>query len=394
MGLWPFGKGKDSKPAPTDEEEEVERASRVLTIALPSGVLVRGKLMVHFHDALPVTRADRTMELLRKTIEEDVAKLASLDQILAQQTNVLTDAIQRLPDAAPRPRTIEIVALHTLDDTSGRATPSSIPPSAMPPGLRPSEPAADALHAAPQASRVMTPRPAPVVTGRAPMDSAPASVAMPTSRRASSSQMLSVRGAPLVPTGATAEHAGKALAPLLRDAGTKLILGVLRAYDLFAVRKMALNESDTEIIEAMVPVSSAPLGFFWESRSDEFQRWTETLGEASFDALRAETEAASVYLFYQSLEHARVETTALNVVLERSSEGAFSDGKAALAKLGRYLHPAEGTAVAELAASIVRALGHRSDLGRLDLVLTPLLAALQDDLSIAATQVRHTVVAK
>lgn len=401
MGLWPFGKGKDSKPSSTDEDE-VEFSSRVLTSPLSSGALVRGKLMVHFHETLPLSRAERTMELLKKSIEEDVAKRATLDELLGAQTAILTAAIERLPDAAPRPRTIEIVALHALDDPSGRASPSSIPPAMMPPALRPGAPAREAAPAVrsesspdvtPPPSRVMTPRPLPVV-GRPPMDSAPSSIASPATRRPSG-QMLSVRGAPLVPTGATAENAGKALAPLLRDAATKLMLGVLRAYDLFVVRKMALNESDTEIIQAMVPVSSAPLGFFWESRSDEFHRWTEALGDEKFSALRAESEAAASYLFYQSLDHARVDHTALNVVLERSSEGAFSDGKAALAKLGRYLHPAEGSAVAELAASIVRALGRtpegRAELGRLDLVLTPLLAALQDDLSIAAAQVRYAV---
>lgn len=389
MGLWPFGKGKDTKPSSSDEDE-VEFSSRVLTSPLSSGALVRGKLMVHFHETIPLSRAERTMELLKRMIEEDVAKRATLDELLTAQTAILAAAIERLPDAAPRPRTIEIVALHALDDTAGRATPSSLPPAAMPAGLRPPEPA---VEPTPPPSRLMTPRPAPVV-GRPPMDSSPASIAPPMTRRPSG-QMLSVRGGPLVPNGATAENAGKALAPLLRDAATKLMLGVLRAYDLFAVRKMALNESDTEIIEAMVPVSTAPLGFFWESRSDEFQRWTEALGDEKFAALRAEAEAAASYLFYQSLEHARVDQTALNVVLERSAENAFAEGKSALAKLGRYLHPAEGSSVAELTASIVRALGRtaeqRAELGRLDLVLTPLLAALQDDLSIAAAQVRHAV---
>lgn len=383
MGLWPFGKGKDTKPASTDEDA-VEFSSRVVTVAMSSGTLVRGKLMVHFHEALPPTRAERTMELLRRAIEDDVAKLATLDALLSAQTSILSDAVQRLPDAAPRPRTIEIVALHALDDASGRASPSSMPPPAAP-----SPPAAEAPP--PPAARIPTPRPPPIVASPSTGDTPPPSIAMPTSRRPSSSQMLSVRGAPLVPTGATAENAGKALAPLLRDAATKLMLGVLRAYDLFAVRKMSLNESDTEIIEAMVPVSSAPLGFFWDSRAEEFTRWKETLGEDVFAALRTETEAASAYLFFHSLESARVDAAALNVVLERSADGAFDDGKAALGKLGRFLHPAEGSTVAELAAACVRALGHRTDLGKLDLILTPLLASLQDDLSIAAAQVRYAV---
>ncbi|MFO0613536.1 MAG: hypothetical protein U0414_13145 [Polyangiaceae bacterium] len=394
MGLWPFGKGKENKPSPPDEDE-VEFSSRVVTVALSSGALVRGKLTVHFHEPLGAARAERTMELLRRTAEEDIAKLASLDELLAKQNDILTDAIQKLPEAAPRPRTIEIVALHAVEDAGGRNSPSSIPPAALPASLRPDVPKVEAAEKRAPASRVMTPRPAPVVAGRGPMDSSPASIAAPTTRRPSG-QMLSVRGAPLVPTGTTAENAGKALAPLLRDAATKLMLGLLRAYDLFAIRKMSLNESDTEIIEAMVPVSSAPLGFFWESRSEEFHRWTETLGEEAFGALRAEAEAAASYLFYQSLDHARVEQTALNVVLERSAEGAFVDGKVALAKLGRYLHPAEGSTVAELAASVRRSLGRpsgeaRAELGRIDLVLTPLLAALQDDLSIAAAQVRYAV---
>jgi hypothetical protein len=203
--------------------------------------------------------------------------------------------------------------------------------------------------------------------------------------------MLIARGARLIPFGATPEAAGKGLVPLMRDAATKLELGILRAYDLVVVRKAPFDEADTSLAEAMVPVSTAPLGFFAEARSDELSRWEKVLGEASYESLRGEACAMVSFLLYDALRHAEVEASTITTVLERMSEGAFAEGKGAIASLGRYLHPAEGTAMSELVKGIVKALGHETELSQASAMLTPVIAALQEDLGVAAAQVRSGV---
>jgi hypothetical protein len=203
--------------------------------------------------------------------------------------------------------------------------------------------------------------------------------------------MLIARGARLIPFGATAEAAGKGLVPLMRDAATKLELGILRAYDLVVVRKAVIDETDGAFAEAMVPVSTAPLGFFAESRSDELSRWEKTLGDEPYKELETEACRMVAFLLYEALRHVEVEQPTITTVLERMSEGAFPAGKGAVASLGRYLHPTDGTAMSELAKGIVKAVGHASELKGIGEMLTPLIASIQDDLAIAAAQVRSGV---
>jgi hypothetical protein len=219
------------------------------------------------------------------------------------------------------------------------------------------------------------------------MDSEPVSVAVPQSRK-SSGQMLAARGDRLVPVGATPEGAGKALVPLMRDASTKLALGILRAYDLLVVRQVPLDEGETAMAEAIVPVSSAPLGFFAESRIEELVRWQSMLGEDRYVALTIEATTMLAYLFYEALRSVQIDQGTITTVVERMSEGAFPDRKGSISQLGRYLLSSERTAAAELTAGVIRAVGHDSELKRLDVILMPLLASLQDDVAIAAAQVR------
>ncbi len=384
MGFWPFGK---KEPA---ESESVDFASRVITVSLSDGASVRGKLVVHFSEPLATADADRTIASAIAAATRAASALDALSDLASSET--ATRLLGDLPDNVVAPRSLELVALHHLDDASPSLRPSERFSSAS---ERPLSSAHSPITRDPPASsRPSSSRP-PALAARgsdasARPDDAPLSVGIPTSRRPSG-QLLMARGTRLVPLDATSDAAGKALVPLLRDAATKLELGIFRAYDLLAVRQAMADEPDDALIEALVPTSSAPLGLFAESRADEIDRWATHLGDEAFENVEGECARMVSFLLYEALKHAQLEAATITTVVERMSEGAFPSGKAALSALGRYLHPTEGTPTAELAKAIVSALGHEKELAGLPRVLTPLLASLQDDLAVAAAQVRGAV---
>jgi hypothetical protein len=388
MGLWPFGK-KDK----AEEEEPVDFVSRVITAVLSDGKRIRGKLVIHFRDPIAPDDADRTLASAVAAVERASVRSHELSDLASSELS--TRIIEELPENVTAPRSLELVALHLVDEPG----PSSVarPPSAPPPPKPASEPPVP--HVEPSSKEPSSPPAAiprqqssrpPPIPRTDEVEPAPASVAVPTSRKPSG-QMLIARGARLIPFGATAEAAGKGLVPLMRDTATKLELGILRAYDLVVVRKAMIDEEDGALADAMVPVSTAPLGFFAESRADELSRWEKTLGEEPYKELATEACAMVSFLLYEALRHVEVEQATITTVLERMSEGAFPAGKGAVASLGRYLHPTEGTAMGELAKGIIKAVGHASELKGIGEMLTPLIASLQDDLAIAAAQVRSGV---
>ena len=171
----------------------------------------------------------------------------------------------------------------------------------------------------------------------------------------------------------------------MRDAATKLLIAVLRAYDLLVVRNIAVDRSMSSL-DAIVPVSSVPLGFFADSRVEELERWENALGVLKLEALRGEAATIVCYLLHQALDHGGVAMTASTTILERIAEGAFGEGSAPLLQIGRYLHLIDGSPAGELGSAVVKIVGHREQLERLEAALTPVLASLQEDLSLAATQ--------
>ncbi len=197
--------------------------------------------------------------------------------------------------------------------------------------------------------------------------------------------MLAVRSERLVPLGATPEVVAKSLVPLMRDEATKLLIAVLRAYDLLVVRTISVDAS-MDGFDAIMPVSTVPLGFFADSRIDELERWESALGILRLEALRGEAATIVCYLLHQALEHGGVGMTASTTILERIAEGAFDQGSTPLARIGRYLHLVEGSPAGEFGSSVMKIVGHADKLEKLETALTPVLASLQEDLSLAATQ--------
>jgi hypothetical protein len=455
MGFWPFGK-KDK--AEVEDDGGIDYTSRVVTHAIASGAIVRGKLVIHFEQPVSQGVAEGTTVAAVAALER---AMSAADELAALTGSGVTDRVLAELADVERPRSIELVALHIVDEAApgSRAEPippsravapapappastpppragsvppveeagslppppkfSSVPPrrldSAPPPRFDSAPPPRFDSATPPKLSSVPPPKldsaPPPKLSSAPPpklgsvpppsmasriatrpfpyeIDSAPASV--PQSRKPSG-QMLIARGERLVPHDATPESAADALVPLMRDATTKLALGILRAYDLTVVRNVELDPGDSAMAEAIIPISSAPLGFFAESRRDELQRWETALGAEAYGGLDSECATMIAFLFYDALRHVGIDTPTIAAVVERMSERAFPDRSVAIAKLGRYLHPVEGTAANELANGVVRAVGHADALRRLDAMLTPLLASLQDDVAIAAAQVRSAI---
>ena len=357
MGFWPFGKDKVR-----EGDEDVEFASRVVSSSPRDGTTVRGKLTVHLADAAPASEAKRAADVCAFLAETVFAEASSYEQLVGHEAAVAASVMSRLPPGLPTLRSIEVVAIHMVGDLvpeSSSRTASSYPPGSA--GLTPPT----------RASQRSRPRSSP-----------PGS---PTSRQ-SSSQLLAVRSEPLVVGTATPEDIGRALVPLARDATTKLLIGVLRAYDLLVVRQLAIDEADDELLEAIVPISTAPSGLFAKSRADELDRWEGILGAAAIDSLEMESATVVVYLLHQCLDHAKVPMLASASILETIGAGAFGGASSPLASIPRYLHSVDGKPAHALAQAIVDILGEESALDHLDVVLTPVLASLQEDLSLAASQ--------
>jgi hypothetical protein len=387
MGFWPFGKKEKD-----DEDEPVEFASRVVTATLGSGALVRGKLVVHFDEPISHLAAERVLASASAGIERAAGAARELGDLSG---DVIAGVAAELPDNVVRPRSLELVALHVVDEAVQHAPPSAAERAAAPPSSATPLPARKISSAPPPKPASVPPGPSGSVPPKRSSTPPPADdiEPPPQSSRKPSGQMLIARGMRLVPYGASPEGIGKALVPLVRDATTKLTLGILRAHDLLVVRKIDVDPHDETMAAALVPVTTAPLGFFAESRAEELSRWQTTLGEPSYEALCGEIAAMVAFLFYDALKHAHVEQAVVTTVVEHVSEGAFPEGKSAISKLGHYLHPPEGSAATQLTKGIVRSLGEADELARIQLVLTPLLASLQDDLAVAATQV-HSSLAK
>jgi hypothetical protein len=202
--------------------------------------------------------------------------------------------------------------------------------------------------------------------------------------------MLAVRADRLVPARANPEVIGRALGPLMRDEATKLLIAVLRSYDLLVIKRISIDDAP-DLIEALSPASTAPLGHFAESRAEELARWENALGLLKLDALRAETATIACALLHKSLEHSQVPTATATTILEKTATTAFEEEVSPLGGIGRYLHLVDVSPTTELCDALVKVLGHDEELRRLDVALGPVLVSIQEDLSLAAAQSRDSL---
>jgi hypothetical protein len=247
-------------------------------------------------------------------------------------------------------RSVDIVALHIVGESSDAA--AARRPMSEPPRTNP----ADRSH---------TP---------------------PTTRRASSSQMLAVRDSRLIPEGATAEACAAAIVPLLRDAGTRVLVGILRAYDLLVVREIKVDKTSADDFGELVPTSQAAPGRFADERREELARWEDKLGPSTLTQLRNDASAVVCFFLHVSLERAGLATTTTVTLLEAGAQLAFPD-EGAVAAMPRYFGaPDPAEALASRALETFQT--NRAALAGFALAMTPVLASLQEDFTFTATQIK------
>jgi len=340
MRFWPFGKEKEA------EADAVEFGSRVVTGAAKDGRQARAKLTATFSSPLSQEEADRVMNQACGTLRAAFESARSADELVGAEAELAGRVIEGLTST----RSVDLVALHIVGESASEGPPPMRRPFSEPPsaGARSHTPAA--------------------------------------SRRASSSQMLAVRDSRLIPEGATPEACAAAIVPLLRDAATRVLVGILRAYDLLVVRAIDVGKTSADDFGELVPVSQAAPGRFADERRSELSRWDEKLGAAKLTQLRNESSAVVCFFLHVSLERAGVTTNTAVTLLEAAAQLAFPD-EGAVAAMPRYFgspDPAEALASRALDALATS----RNTLASFALAMTPVLASLQEDFMFTATQIK------
>ncbi len=336
MRLWPFGSDDDSS--------DVESISRVVAGRPRDGATVRAKLSLHFEGPVPQSEADEQADIYATRLKQRFEEAATGAELLGAEPELSSELGGPRASATAAIRGVEVVALHLVGVNS-----------APPPPRRRSTP--------------------------------PPSLAMGR-RSGSSSQMLAVRGDILVQPGATPESAGLSLAPLLRDVKTRVLIGILRNYDLVVLRRV---EPDEEMLNAMVPQSTAALGRFAESRAEELDKWQSALGPSAMRHLRREAAAIACLYFERALEHQAVDPTIAEAVLAQAAAQGLESGLP-VERMRRYASHGEDAIALELASSLAQELTELSDHDAFARAMVPVLVSLEADFVFAASQVKISVV--
>ncbi|WP_437586843.1 hypothetical protein [Sorangium sp. So ce1000] len=385
MGFWPFG-GR--------EPANVESASQVVTAATRRET-VRGKLTLYFKEPQTRSAADRAAEQCAQVAGDLLRETAEQEALLGREAELAAAIAARAPRSVPPLRAIELAALHVVTERttqSRRSGPTPEPPpdqepaqaaGARTPSTRPPSPGGVGwtTGAPPASSRGFAPAPgAPPTVGR----NSPSSIPPPMSVRSQppSSGAYRARGGAgnarasspgLIGSPPTVIAA--ALAPLLRDASTRLLLGCLRAHDLIIVRRVAIDPGAAEQLAALLPVSEAPPGEFEASRAAELSRWHTALGSPVISQLRTESCAISAQKARVALGAASIAPGVAGELIDALCRTAFPGLALSSAHIDRYAEQD----LSELAAeSVARVLRHPNS-KPLRLALGPLLDAVHGD---------------
>ncbi|WP_044986489.1 hypothetical protein [Sorangium cellulosum] len=254
--------------------------------------------------------------------------------------------------------------------SAGTRAPSSRPP----PGGMPTS-------APPPSSRNVgqLPSPPPVLGHGSPSSIPPSSVRSPPSSgayRLRGAGAGNGRGSSPGLVGSPPTVIAAALAPLLRDASTRLLLGCLRAHDLIIVRRVAIDPGAAEQRATLLPVSEAPPGELEASRAAELARWHAVLGSPVISQLRAESCTISAQKARMALSTAAIPPGLVGELVDALCRTAFPGFALSSAHIDRYVEHD----LSELAAeSVARILRHPNS-KQLRLALGPLLEAVQTDM--------------
>lgn len=361
MRFWPFG-SKEKEP---EESSDLDFASRVVTGPSQDGSVLRAKVTVHFQEPRTAGAAEPIVERASQWLRACFYASDSGQELVGTEPELGREATRELVAELPAIRSVDVVALHVLSESPTPAPPSVGPPSVIAPSSHP-----------PSAASAAKPSSRPP-----PMQSPP--------RRSSSSssQMLAVRDSRLIPEGATVDAAAFAIVPLLRDAATRVLIGVLRACDLVIVRGLRLDTTSADNMGELVPQSTAAAGRFAEERRDELLRWEERLGEDKVGALRTEAAAVVCYFLHTSLQQVGVETSAATALLDAAARAAF-DEEGALSSMPYYLGSASDPTDALARKALLIVADDSDAFASFTVMLSPVLASLHEDFAFTSGQIK------
>ncbi|WP_438038564.1 hypothetical protein [Sorangium sp. So ce128] len=381
MGFWPFG-GR--------EPANVESASQVVTAGTHRETL-RGKLTLYFKEPQTRSAADRAAERCAQIAGDLLRETPEHEALLGKEAELAAAIAARAPSGLPGLRAIELAALHVVTERTtqsrrGEPTLSVQDPTriagARTPSNKPSPGGMSRTTGVPPASsRALAQAPgAPPTVGR----STPSSIPPPISVRSppsSGAQRPRAAGAGAARAsspgliGSPPTVIAAALAPLLRDASTRLLLGCLRAHDLIIVRRVAIDPGAADQLAALLPVSEAPPGEFEASRAAELSRWHTVLGSPVISQLRTESCAISAQKARAALGAANIAAGVAGELIDALCRTAFPGLALSSAHIDRYAERDLNELAAESVARILRHPNSKP----LRLALGPLLDAVHGD---------------
>jgi hypothetical protein len=361
MGFWPFGR----------DPANVEIVSRVVTATAQNGYRVRAKLTVHFEEPQRQGNADEAADRCAAVAVALLREAPDHGSVIGGEAQLSAELLARYPSSVAKARFIELASVHVvgdpaLSDELRRAVSTSAP--AGPPTSRPPPPS-------------NTTPPPGVVGPLSGSGSSPSGLG--SMRRRGSSQIRSIQTL-LMPPGTPPAVMGQFVAPTVKDAAARLLVGFLRAHDLIAVRHAAIDENSAEMLAALVPASDAPPGGYELSRSAELSRWQIRLGDAPMGAIRRELRAVAVYLARHALAVVEVNPTLAVAVVESIASSAFPDDAGLFADAGARPLPLPEDHVPTLAATLTKMAGVQEEPGKVAEAMAPLVAAVIEDLGMSA----------
>jgi hypothetical protein len=372
-------------------EEKVDRASRIVTVTLADGAVVRGKLALVFEAPHPPAVVDVVVDFAASFLATVLADLESAG-VPGCEARVVAAVRQAMPRRFPEVRTIPLAAVHVLE---GRADRNAIPPRAPTPPVAPegprvmTPPAGTRAVTPPEPPRVVTP---PAGTRAVTPPDPPGPQLPKTARPVGRSGTRPAAGGPGSPAraashavveGTLVEGSVGVLAAAARDTARRLAIGALRAHAAIS-RRRAPSVAMAWIAPLLPAPGATPKREAWAS---ELARWRTAHGADVVTGVEREAAVVAAYLCFEALLDAGVGGRPAARGVELACRAAFPDLDIP-ARLGRYVFAAEHGIEGEVARAFGALFTPSIEAVALRAALRPLLRGLRALSSGAASVAR------
>jgi hypothetical protein len=203
--------------------------------------------------------------------------------------------------------------------------------------------------------------------------------------------MRALTASMVLPVGSPPHAIGASISPVVRESSMRLLIGFLRIYDLIEVRGVTLEEGSQDLLGAVSTLLEPPQGEHETSRAAEIARWQGILGTDTVEMLRREAAVAGAYQLYTALLHLEVPQNISIEVLDECCAKAFPGERSPIMELNRYMRVDGSTLPSHIASRIQGITGGGREATSMIAPLSPLLASVEEDLSVVATLAKHSL---